>query len=116
MTDTISRTHAPSKSAASKRALSKQDVKKLRALANGLNPLVQIGKAGAADQTVQQASQALEDHELVKFTILQNSLENPKETAQRLADQLGAHVVQVIGSRFTLYRRSKKRGFTKHVL
>jgi RNA-binding protein len=96
--------------------LSKQDIKKLRALANGLNPLVRIGKQGASDQTVQQASQALDDHELVKFTILQNSTEDPKQAAANLAGQLGASVVQVIGSRFTLYRRSKKDGFTKHVL
>lgn len=96
--------------------LSKQDIKKLRGLANGLNPLVQIGKAGASDKTIQQASQALDDHELVKFAILQNSTEDPKEAAASLAGQLGASVVQVIGSRFTLYRRSKKEGFTKHVL
>lgn len=104
------------KSAKKAKALTKADIKRLRALANGLNPLVQIGKAGAADQTVQQASQALDDHELVKFAILQNSLEDPKEAASRLAGQLGAQVVQVIGSRFTLYRRSKKDGFKKHVL
>lgn len=96
--------------------LTRQDIKELRAQANGLNPLIQIGKAGVVDKTIQQANQALDDHELVKFAILQNSTENPKEAAANLAGQLGASVVQTIGSRFTLYRFSRKKGFVKHVL
>ena len=38
-----------------------------------------------------------------------------KEAAEQLAEQLGADVVQTIGNRFVIYRRSKRDDVEEHI-
>lgn len=78
----------------------------LRGLANDIQPIFQIGKGGVNDNMLTQFSEALEARELIKATILNNSLEDVRETAHYIAEQIGAEVVQVIGSKFVLYKES----------
>ena len=47
-------------------ALSKKQVKQLRAMANQLNPLLYIGKNDLTDAAVKQASETMDSHELLK--------------------------------------------------
>ncbi|MUH59762.1 YhbY family RNA-binding protein [Bifidobacterium canis] len=89
-------------------ALTKQQIKQLRALANPLNPLVQIGKNDVTDNVVKQADETIEKRELIKCQVLDGAGVDAKEAAQALADKLGAEVVQVIGNRAVLYRRSHR--------
>ena len=51
---------------------------------------------------------ALEARELVKVKIQEGCELSPKDTANLLADELGAEFVQAIGRKFTLYRESKE--------
>lgn len=88
--------------------LTKKQTKQLRALANTLKPLIQIGKNDLSDTAVQQAEETLERRELMKCQVLDGSGMDAKEAAQALAERLGAEVVQVIGNRFVVYRRSKR--------
>ena len=79
----------------------------LKGLANQLDPLVFIGKADLTDTVIKEIDTVLNARELVKVKIQESSLLDPKETANRLADMLGAEFVQAIGRKFVLYRESK---------
>lgn len=89
--------------------LTKKQTRQLRALANQLKPLVHIGRNDLTDAVVKQSSETLDGRELVKFQIQDGSGFTAKEAADQLADALGAEVVQTIGNRFTLFRRSKRK-------
>lgn len=80
----------------------------LRKLANGIEPVFQIGKGGITDILTEQLSLALDARELIKVHILETALLDTKETCNLLAERLGAVPVQAIGSKFVLYRQSSK--------
>lgn len=80
----------------------------LRALANTIQPIFQVGKGGVNENMVKQFSDALEAREMIKASVLNNSLSSAKEICNELAAQTNAEVVQVIGNKFVLYRESKE--------
>lgn len=81
----------------------------LRGMANSLDPIVHIGKDGLGDNLVKQASDALEARELIKCRVLENSMLTAREAADALARAARAEVVQVIGTKFVLYRESHNK-------
>ena len=78
----------------------------LRGLANGIPAIMQIGKGGIGENLIKTVSDALEARELVKLTVLENSMETPREVADSLADATGSDVVGVVGRKVILYRES----------
>lgn len=80
----------------------------LRALANPLEVILQVGKGGIIDTLVKQVDDALTARELIKIKVLENAPVNAREVAQELAEKTGADVVQVIGMKVSLYRRNNK--------
>ncbi len=82
---------------------------KLRAMANGLKPVFQIGKENVGENLVAQLDEYLELHEIVKVRILKNSDVNCKMTCSVLSNRLKAEPVSAIGSTFVMYRRSKEK-------
>ena len=76
----------------------------LRGLANNIDTILIVGKDGIGDNLVKQANDALEARELIKGRVLENSLLSPREAAQELALLTRSEVVQVIGTKFVLYR------------
>ena len=80
----------------------------LRALANPLEVILQVGKGGIIDTLVKQVDDALTARELIKIKVLENAPINAREAAQELAEKTGADVVQVIGMKVSLYRRNNK--------
>lgn len=84
----------------------------LRAKANQLKPIFQVGKVGVNDNMVEQISEALEKRELIKVSILQNCLEEKDTVASELAKGTEANVVQIIGNNIVLYRESEDN---KHI-
>ncbi|HIY32704.1 YhbY family RNA-binding protein [Evtepia sp.] len=78
----------------------------LRGLANGLDTILQIGKDGLGDNLVQQANEALEARELIKCRVLESAMLTPREACQELARRTRSEPVQVIGTKFVLYRES----------
>lgn len=80
----------------------------LRKLAHELDPLVFIGKSDVTENIINELDVLLESRELIKVKIQESSLLEPKETANELAEILGAEFVQAIGRKFILYRRSKE--------
>ncbi|MCI5884636.1 MAG: ribosome assembly RNA-binding protein YhbY [Clostridiales bacterium] len=79
----------------------------LRSLAHQLDPLVYIGKNDLTDNILNEIDTCLEHRELVKIKIQESCLLDPKETANEVAEKLGAEFVQAIGRKFVLYRESK---------
>ena len=80
----------------------------LRSLAHSLQPIFQVGKGGTNEQMIRQISEALERRELIKESILNNNLDDPKEVAEELAEGAGAELVQLIGRTIVLYKESRE--------
>ncbi|API90600.1 putative RNA-binding protein YqeI [Virgibacillus pantothenticus] len=85
----------------------------LRAKANQLKPIFQVGKIGVNENMNEQIADALEKRELLKVSILQNCLEDKTVVAEQLAEGTGAEVVQIIGNNIVLYKESKDN---KHIV
>lgn len=81
----------------------------LRGLANSIDTIVQVGKDGIGDNLIKQVNDALEARELIKGRVLENSMFTPREAAEELAQAARAEVVQVIGTKFVLYRKSHRK-------
>ena len=77
----------------------------LRAQANGLDVLFQVGKGGVGDTLIAQTDDALRARELIKLRVLtETSPVSAREAAEELAAATSAEVVQVIGGVMVLYR------------
>ena len=80
----------------------------LRSLAAGADTIIQIGKGGITDNVTAQVNSALLARELVKGRVLENSMLTAREACDALSEACGAEQVQVIGSKFVLYKRNPK--------
>lgn len=80
----------------------------LRALANRIDPIIQVGKAGVGTNLIQQVDEALEARELVKVRVLPQSPCTVEDAACFLSERTGAEVVQVIGHNLILYRQGEE--------
>jgi len=81
----------------------------LRSLANKMDTIFQIGKGGISDELCRQVGNALEARELIKLRVLETSPDSSREAADKIAEATGADVVQVIGTRFVLYKGSAEK-------
>ena len=84
-----------------------------RSMANTMQPIFQIGKNGVSDNTIKQIEDALEARELIKISVLETSGEDVREVAHEIARRVSAEVIQIIGSKFVLYRKSLKAANVK---
>ena len=80
----------------------------LRSMANTMQPILHIGKDGINDNMVKQAWDALEARELIKATVLQNAPMTAREACEALCERVHAEQIQVIGSKFVIYRKARK--------
>ncbi len=80
----------------------------LRGLANELRTIFQIGKGDISDNFLKQVSGALDSRELIKLRVLDSSGLTAREAALEVADATESEIVQVIGTRFVLYRESRE--------
>ena len=88
----------------------------LRGLANHIDTILHVGKDGIGDNLIKQADDALEARELIKGKVLENSMFTSREAAEELAQRTRSDVVQVIGTKFVLYRPSHKKGKTDKIV
>ena len=80
----------------------------LRGKANTMDPVFQIGKGEIDDAVIQAVNDCLAARELIKLKILNNSMYSAREASEILCEACDADGVQVIGSKFVLYRQKKK--------
>ncbi|MBE6961532.1 MAG: YhbY family RNA-binding protein [Ruminococcaceae bacterium] len=78
----------------------------LRGLANTMDTILQVGKDGINENLVKQLDDALEARELVKCRVLENAMLTAREACQELCVLTRSEPVQVIGTKFVLYRTS----------
>ena len=88
----------------------------LRGLANTLEPIVIIGKDGIGENLVKQANDALEARELIKCRVLENSMLTAREACDTLSVLTRSEQVQVIGTRFVLYRPTHRKDKKDRIL
>ena len=79
----------------------------LKSLAMKTEPILQLGKGGVTPENTASVDEALAARELIKISILQNCLEDPRQMAETLAERTHSQVVQVIGRKIVLYREGK---------
>ncbi len=78
---------------------------KLRAEANSLDPIFQIGKEGITDTVVSQLNDTFNTRELFKIKVhLETAPESPKELASKIAEATGCHIIQVIGGTIVVFK------------
>ena len=80
----------------------------LKGLAMTMDPNFQIGKSSLTPENTKAIDEALEARELIKISVLQNCLDDPKEIAAVVAERTRSQVVQVIGKKIVLYREGKQ--------
>ena len=88
----------------------------LRAAANTLDPVFQVGKGEIDEMLIKSTADCLAARELIKMKVLETSMYNAKEAAAILAEATGADVVQVIGSKFVLFLKKKKESKCEDIL
>ena len=81
----------------------------LKGLAMNIEPIFQIGKSSLSPELTKAVSEALEARELIKISVLNNCMDDPRELAQMLAERTNSQVVQVIGKKIVLYKESKTK-------
>lgn len=88
--------------------LTSKDRAALRKIANSLETILQVGKGGIGEQLIKQANDALTAREIIKGKVLENAPAFAREVADELAAATNSEVVQVIGTKFVLYRKNPK--------
>lgn len=78
----------------------------LRSIAQTLQPIFQIGKNGVNDNQIEQLKNALEVREIIKITLLDTTPADKHSIANEIAEKTGAEVVQIIGKKLTIYKKS----------
>ena len=71
--------------------------------------MIQIGKGSISDALVQQTKETLLAREVIKIKVQNNNDEDLEQLATELAEACDAHLVQIIGRNFVLYRRNTEK-------
>jgi len=79
----------------------------LKSLAMKIDPIIQIGKGGITPSLTKAVNEALDARELIKISVLQNCLDDPRELATIIGERTHSQVVQVIGKKIVLYKEGK---------
>jgi RNA-binding protein len=83
--------------------LSNAEIRKFKAAAQLMEPMLKVGKAGLTDGFVKTVSDALARHELVKIKFVEFK-DQKKELAPLLAEKTGSHLVMRVGNVMVLHR------------
>lgn len=89
-------------------ALTSKQRAQLRGLAMAEETIIQVGKGGITENLVASVSDALKARELVKGKVLESAMLTAREACDALAQACRAEGVQVIGTKFVLYKRNEK--------
>lgn len=80
----------------------------LKSLANGIDPIFQVGKSSLTPEFTESVGDAFNTRELLKIAVLKNCADDPREIAQAVAERTHSQVVQVIGKKIILYKPDRK--------
>ena len=80
----------------------------LRSQANTIETTLIVGKGGVSDALIAEAENLLNSKELVKGRVLESALLSPQEAQAAICEATGAEGIQVVGSKFVIWRKSEK--------
>jgi RNA-binding protein len=83
--------------------LTNPQIRKLKAAAQLMEPMLKVGKAGLSDAFVRSVSEALDQHPLVKIKFVEFK-EQKKELAPLLAEKTASHLIMRVGNVMVLHR------------
>jgi RNA-binding protein len=83
--------------------LSNPQIRKFKAAAQSLEPMLKVGKGGLSVAFIRTVSEALDQHELVKIKFSEFK-DQKKELAPLLAEKTGSHLVMRVGNVMVLHR------------
>ena len=83
--------------------LTNPQIRKFKAAAQLLEPMLKVGKAGLSEGFVKTVSDTLAQHELVKIKFA-DFKEQKKELAPQLAEKTGSHLIMRVGNVMVLHR------------
>lgn len=84
----------------------------LKKMANTLNSTAQIGKSGLTEAIINDITLQLENKELIKINVLNNSPVDAKEIVDEVLEKTGAEFVQQLGNKLVIYKESEEN---KHI-
>lgn len=84
-----------------------KDRAKLRAIANTYETILLVGKNGITPEVEKQADDALNKREMIKGKVHETCELTAREVCTQLCESLKAEPIQVIGTKFVLYRQNK---------
>ena len=87
-------------------AITSKQRAQLRGLAMTEDTIIQVGKGGINDNLIESVNTALKARELVKGRVLENCEYSPREVLDALCEACRAEPVQVIGTKFVIFRRN----------
>lgn len=88
--------------------LTPSQVKFLRGIAHGLNPIIIIGSKGVTESLMQELESSLEHHELLKIKIAIGEKDDRKEIIEHIVAQTKSQLVQSIGKTCVIFRAKKQ--------
>ncbi len=80
----------------------------LRGIANGTPTILLVGKEGVTPLLVESVNEALAARELVKIGVNNNCETEAAEVAEMVSSRTRSEVVQLIGKKIVLFKRSDK--------
>ena len=80
----------------------------LRAQANTIETTLIVGKGGVSEQVLQEASNLLDAHELIKGKVLETAMLTAREASDAVCEALGAEGIGCVGTKFIVWRKSEK--------
>ena len=83
--------------------LNNPQIRKFKAAAQHLEPMLKVGKAGLSDGFIRSVETALAQHELVKIKFVEFKGQK-KELAPQLAEKTSSHLIMRVGNVMVLHR------------
>ena len=81
----------------------------LRGLAQNEDTIIQIGKGGITSAVIESVDNALQARELIKGRVLESSMLSAREACDEICEECKAEPVQVIGTKFVIFRRNPQK-------
>ena len=80
----------------------------LRAQANTIETTLIVGKGGVSEQVLQEASNLLDAHELIKGKVLETAMLTAREASDAICEALGAEGIGCVGTKSEKLEQEKK--------
>lgn len=82
--------------------------KYLRVLANGLKPIITIGKNGLSENVLLELESSMKSHELLKIKLSYTDQKDKQQIIDEIIKYSNATLVQIIGGSLTIYKNFEK--------